>query len=633
MQDLSKNVSVAIIGLGARGLSVLERLLCFAKLEKNSHYQITIFLIDPGIPGVGVHSIDQEDYILLNTPIYLPTLFPGDIFGDPDLAGFGLTFQEWYMQIFLKESKTTPFKIYSVQPGVYLPRSLLGKYLNWVFEKITEQLPCNIVLETIAKKANSISKNGKEYSIKLHDGSLICAENLFLTIGHAERNDLDEAGQRILKNPYPLKKKFADNSYQKVALAGMGLVAFDIISELTIGRGGQFIRNQTNDLIYQPSGNEPIIYLFSKSGVPYGARPIRESEFTYAPIRLTRERVQKTREKYGIKLDFQKNIMPLLYDEMAISFYIACVRNKENENAAQSQYYRAKEAIMLENLHLWLDEMGEKFGRFDPHSLLCHDLSEVLTTADSYRKWVEDYLQFDIAEARKGPASPIKCALEAMLQVREGIREAVEFDGLIPSSLVEFFYKISPLINKNSIGPELQRSEELLALIKAGVVDLSLGPNPKILKQTEKKLHITSTVWDQNIEVDLFCEGYLKSLELDKWDSSLVKSMIHEGIIQRNAEKFPGLLGVQIDRNFRAIPREENSESNVWIIGIMCEGTTYYNNYVPLVWQGLPSTPFVEVHTAVNSLFMSLNTKALISNTFSRSYAIKDASQCCQLKL
>ena len=120
------------------------------------------------------------------------------------------------------------------------------------------------------------------------------------------------------------------------------------------------------------------------------------------------------------------------------------------------------------------------------------------------------------------------------------------------------------------------------------------------------KARFTSSKWPSvQVEVDVFCEAYLKSLPLEQWSSPLVQSMIQEGIIQPNSTKHPGLIGVQVDRSFRAISKSEK-ESKVWIVGIMCEGTTYYNNYVPIVWQGTPSTPFLEVHKAVSSFFSTL---------------------------
>lgn len=618
MKNIPRKVSTAIIGFGARGLSVFERLLCFAKLEKYSNCEITVYVINPGLLGTGVHTVDQKDYILLNTPVYLPTMFPGDIFGNPDLARNGLSFEEWVTEVYQKTGQAHQFETYSVQPGTYLPRRLMGEYLNWVFARLTEQLPQNIELKIIRGEAKCLSKEGKNYLITIDDGSIIDVENIFMTIGHADRNDLNETGHKIIKNPYPLEEKFSDPSHKKIALAGMGLVAFDVIAELTIGRGGRFIRSSGGELEYHPSGKEPTIYLFSKSGIPYRARPIREFEFSHVPIRLTRKAIRKIRKNPEAKLDFNKDIMPLLYDEMTISYYIACVRNIEGHVLAQIQYEQAKEAIKNENISLWLNEMEKKFGPFNPKLLIHHDLTQSLETPESYQDWIKSYLRDDIIEARKGPCSPLKCAVEAMLQAREGIREGVEFGGLTNPSSIEFFHKISPLINKNSIGPELQRSEELLALIQAGIVDLSLGPNPTILKQTQHKVYISSKYWRSlEVEVDLFCEAYLKSLELCQWSSNLVKSMINEGIIQGNSAKYPGLLGIQIDRSFRAIPCEDKKESKVWVVGVMCEGTTYYNNYVPITWQGAPSTPFLEVHTAVNSFFSSLSVESCLPNYFS----------------
>ncbi|QDO82681.1 FAD/NAD(P)-binding protein [Shewanella psychropiezotolerans] len=74
MEFVMQYYSTCIIGLGPRGLSVLHRILCHAKSSPNINISIAIF--EPNEPGVGVHSTEQPDYLLLNTVAGQLSMFP-----------------------------------------------------------------------------------------------------------------------------------------------------------------------------------------------------------------------------------------------------------------------------------------------------------------------------------------------------------------------------------------------------------------------------------------------------------------------------------------------------------------------------------------------------------------------------
>jgi hypothetical protein len=73
-------LSVAIIGLGSRGLSVLERVLALAGsasagADPDSTGSVRVEVIDPTAAGAGVHG-PQPDYLLLNTTCAQVSMFP-----------------------------------------------------------------------------------------------------------------------------------------------------------------------------------------------------------------------------------------------------------------------------------------------------------------------------------------------------------------------------------------------------------------------------------------------------------------------------------------------------------------------------------------------------------------------------
>src|SRR3954453_8561145 len=86
--------SVAIVGLGSRGLSVLERLFALAE---RSGQGLRIELIDPVGNGAGVHATDQPDYLLLNTICSQVSMFPDEHSVGDTVRGPGPSLHQWVL--------------------------------------------------------------------------------------------------------------------------------------------------------------------------------------------------------------------------------------------------------------------------------------------------------------------------------------------------------------------------------------------------------------------------------------------------------------------------------------------------------------------------------------------------------
>ena len=78
-----------------------------------------------------------------------------------------------------------------------------------------------------------------------------------------------------------------------VAVAGMGLVGFDMFTALTSVGAGRYedVGDRKN---YVPSGREPVIYLYSRSGIPYCAKSAHgiDSYGDYQPVVCTPEGIK-----------------------------------------------------------------------------------------------------------------------------------------------------------------------------------------------------------------------------------------------------------------------------------------------------------------------------------------------------
>ena len=299
--------AVAIIGVGPRGLTVLERLVALAAkrfagavgasrsaADAATETALTIHLIDPYPPGAGiVWRTDQPESLLMNTTIAEQTVFPDSScsFLGPDEAPTGPSMAEWY----LANGGTEP--LHSTFPS----RSLYGRYLRDAYQRIREGAPDFIEIVEHPTKAESVidlptldlpapEAEGSratvpEQLVRCQNGTTIVASAVVLAVGHipsaqpeerarlaafAERN-----GGLYLPQGLPAETPVTEVAPgERVIVRGMGLNYFDLQTLFTHERGGRFVPEPGGQLRYVPSGDEPRLALGSRRGIPYRSKPI-----------------------------------------------------------------------------------------------------------------------------------------------------------------------------------------------------------------------------------------------------------------------------------------------------------------------------------------------------------------------
>lgn len=107
---------------------------------------------------------------------------------------------------------------------------------------------------------------------------------------------------------------------EKVGILGLGLSFYDVMAELTIGRGGNFKENEDGTLIYIKSGNEPKIFASSRSGFPVPARGKNQknSNYNYVPAIFTQKRAETLKRRGSIYFD--KEVLPLIEAELSLVY-------------------------------------------------------------------------------------------------------------------------------------------------------------------------------------------------------------------------------------------------------------------------------------------------------------------------
>jgi hypothetical protein len=484
--------SVAIVGLGPKGLYSLERLLAEFNSRRLQHpLRINLFNQSAHFGASPIYDPDQPDYILVNISIGELDLWETP--GPPIVAGRGLNFVDWYEETFKPPTRLTGDE--------FLSRAVVGSYLIDGFKRILRHLPAGVTVSCHVGEVVDIRPEGKHYELEFlaKDGQTrhIAADKILLATGHSRQMPGPEqqsyeafAGRHssaaFIPFVYPVVESMGQiPANARVAMLGVGLTFIDAVLELTEGRGGRFERVADGSLVYTASGKEPrSIFPFSRTGLPMAPkafdlpsllRPL--TFFTHAAIS------ELGRQTADGKLDFEKDLWPLFELEMQFNYYRVAMGAGRERAELESCGNDAQAMLTL----------IESFLRTHPEQE-CFDYRRALdpvgerrfTSGAEFTSFIARYMEQEIARAQIGQARcGLKAALDIWYEVRKTLGSFLKFGGLTPEShrkLIEHYY---PRLKRVVFGPPIVNIEKLLALLKASLLDFSVARNPRVLTHEE----------------------------------------------------------------------------------------------------------------------------------------------------
>ncbi|WP_035794149.1 FAD/NAD(P)-binding protein [Kitasatospora mediocidica] len=573
-------VNVTIIGMGPRGLSILQRIAELSR-ELPPGLAMDVHLVDPGDSGQGVHSSRQPAHLLTNTVASQVTMFAGDA---------GPSFTEWAQEAGYRRFANAYYRTgdgsgEAVGPHDYLPRSLLGEYLSWVFDRTVRSLPPRVrVVHHRARALDMEQLSGSRFAVRVEDGFEIRSDFVFLATGHGARtpSEDDTVFEEFVRenavrndhlgyyaNPYPVDRLQRIAPGAAVAVQGFGLTAHDVVAALTVGRGGRF-EGTDADLRYVPSGREPSIQLFSRQCLPLSARGVNQkgvagqyvpSFFTPDAVRALRERARQSRG--DARLEFEAEALPLLLREMGYAYRTV---REQRHIPAQDYEFGPEDRAAIEAV---VDPLR---GR-------------TFTDLDDFRRFFVDFVTADLEEAELGNmTSPVKAATDVVRDVRQSLRDAVEFAGLTPESHRVFNAGFVPLMNRIAFGPPRQRNYELLALIAAGVVDLAGGPGCRLTTDPQAARFAIASDFAGGTtvrHVDALVIARLDLFHPESDSSPLAANLLARGLVRpfANGPYKPG--GLDVDDEGRLLTKAGTALPNAYAVGYPVEGPRYYTYYLP----------------------------------------------------
>ncbi|MFF5536778.1 FAD/NAD(P)-binding protein [Streptomyces cinerochromogenes] len=608
--------SLAIIGMGSRGLGLLERLVSHLLTRPAP---VTVHLVDPQPLGPGFHLAGQPDHLLLNTVCSQLTAFADEhmVEGPAPLPGPSLA--EWCQERDLRLADdgytVRAGEGRPIRPNDFLPRRLLGEYLAWAAERITAAAPdCLTVVRHRCEAVDVRPGPAGQEVVELADGRLLDADAVFVTVGHHAlyRPPAPAAEPRLTTRPYPLPDTLDGVAPgERVAVLGMGLTAMDVLASLTLGRGGRHEPHAAG-LRYVPSGREPRIVLANRSGLPSRSRPhLAPDRVRCAPLALTTDAVARLRRgRAGGRLHFGADVLPLIEAEMDLAYYRTLRARACGDAATAGREFadRAREA----GYEALLAECRAHWGPSPLGGVLTPDTAgRQWADQEAYARWFTGEVAADLAEARAGlGVSPLKEALEVLRDHRDVLRTVVDAPGLDEASRSRFFGDFAATVNRLVIGPQLDRSAELLALVEAGVVRLGPGPRPKVVAPAGRGpwvLESTTLLRPASAEVDHVVHAYVREPAPDRVPGSLLGTLVGAGRVRTLGSRGGPAHGLEVTRAGQGVDRAGRSRPRLFFLGPHTEGSSYYNHYVPS--PGMPSRALMDAELALSTSLPSVITR------------------------
>lgn len=553
-------ISIAIVGCGSRGLTVIERLCALASRGTTP---VDIHVYEPHTPGPGLHSVEQPEYLMLNTVASQISMFPDQAALDGGEGREGPDFYQWCLRY--KSADRV------VRANEFLPRRWLGEYLAWTYAAVTQALPAHVQVIHHPRAVDNIRKtSGGGFILKCADQYSRAFDWLVITVGHpAARPVVDNLSRTVRLSAYPQPAAFKDISAgMSVGIEGLGLCAMDAVAGLTVGRGGRFV-GEGDGMRYIPSGEEPNLYMFSRSGLPYRTRPDIRAHRMGAPASIfTLDAVSQLRAAHPRGLDFTAQVMPLIKAEMVAEYYgLAAQLRGEAPGPVKEQVAQAFRAGRLESEAV---ELAQRFA-VAPLDQSVFDPLWMSAPVVDYQAWVTAFISADLAESSRDlDLSPIKAAIEVWRSCREQLRRVVDNHGLTAESHAVFFGMYAPLVNRLVAGPQKERHQELLALAQAGVLQWVHGSRVKH-DDADHGIRISAVDNMGAVTLDALVQAHVSDDDGRDTQPVVIRQLLADGVIHRD---IAGEGGPAVDATGKALP-------NLWITGPVVEGSTYYNHYVP----------------------------------------------------
>lgn len=626
--------TIAVLGGGPRGIAVVERLL--ANAQALDVQRLKILLVEPYRPGGGrIWDADQPPHLLMNTLCADATHFTDDTVELYGPVRPGPTLYDWARRIVDGEvtdlgSAQRPLDAEHVaearrmQPHSHPSRRLLGGYLEWCHARDLTAAPAGLEVEHVRGTAVELHPSGQGWSVEVQrsvlptdpgtdssaPSSMIEADAVVIATGHGDAEPAGRGAELAAGSARaglyhghptsPISQHGLDGlaEGETVIVRGLGMNFFDYLSLLTVGRGGGFRADPegTDALVYEPSGREPVLVVGSGRGVPYRAKGRFGRMTPVFPRRyFTAQRMGELQDQVaaGHSVDFMTQLYPWLLKDTARVYYTVLAQQHPEAFAGEVQ-----EVLDALDQHDWaspaLDAalaaaVPDPADRLDIPALDRPLEGREFAGPQQLAKWWLADLRRDLREADLGMDSALKCASLQLGAGRAPLRTLVRYGGVRGSSYRDhvegWFRGFGGML---ASGPPAQRIEELIALVRAGVVQ-PLGARMKVEIRDGEYLASSPSVPGHDYRARALLEAHLPPADLRRSANPLLASLRDAGrarpFVIEDGPGEPGVVTGAMEVGpppYRVLDREGHEQAGLYAVGVPLESLLWGTQLQPL---------------------------------------------------
>lgn len=552
---------IGIVGGGPKGMYALERLLHTVQQEA---YEEPIHVIwfneNPHFGSGNNYSVYQPDDLLIN---YCIGNIDGWLRDDiNEQVREQLSLRDWIAKYQTTDSEVTPTDFAS--------RGLVGFYLQDIFMQLQSSLPQQVTISLIVAAVQDVSyTNQFKISVANTDDTLL-VDYLLLATGHCYENvppfkiTGDTAPFEYMASAYPVNRLDVLPKGQSVAVMGLGLTFIDICLQLTEGRGGVF--NELGE--YIPSGEEPVIYPFSRSNLPIQPRGPIYGDSRYAVRAYTKQVLQTlVDERSDRKIDFQQEVLPIINEEIQFAYYSTLLETSSEEKV--KQYING----LLADEIFSIDQL----------------LFPVMKSLGDRHQSTKAYLDESIKRAEEGELHhPYMAATAVWRELTPQIGELYNFGGFTAESHQYLDKQLWSACCRTSFGPPIANMKKISALAEAGIIQFTIPPQSQISYDTDKQNFEIGTEEEQ-YTVSFLIDGRIARSEIVRKNSPLYDRLLERGLIEifENGTYQPGCIAIKQDG--RTTAKIDNQEIPLFFYGTPTEGILFDNDSLSRVRNNLAS--------------------------------------------
>jgi hypothetical protein len=513
--------ALCLVGVGPRGTSVIERLAAIAHRDLPDA-PWALHLVDDAPFGAGrIWRMDQTPELCMNTLCGAVTLFTDEATTVLGPIVPGPTLHEWCLLVRdtldgTQEGTAVPAAHRSafhetplpheflarphlvdearrVRPESHPSRALYGAYITWCFEHALARLPAHVTVVPHQARAVAVEPDGRRERVILADGTQIAGDAVILSPGwiaseppRTEATLREHASGRSdlvwVRQGSPVEQPLDTVPAGAPAIVrGLGMGFFDAMALLTVGRGGRFVEER-DGLRYEPSGDEPVLHVTSRRGIPFHAK----SQWGGLPPRA--EQTYFRGFDPGVldgPIDFERDLWPrIVQDAEAGWFRTLWAEDRTAFAGSLHDVLRlVDDAALVMDTGAFDDALSmvvpDACHRFHLFNAMVPGVSR-WASPEAFDRWVVDSVQHDLAEAHRGPHSPLKRALWEVNAARKPTSKYMSFTTASAethaSAAHRRFVAFGAMIGS---GPPAFRNAQLLALAAAGLVHF-IGPDGRL---------------------------------------------------------------------------------------------------------------------------------------------------------